>query len=214
MKLSCRPWSLYHADVFHSHLLFSQLFWTLHLWSRLTALPPPLSFSSPFHLEQWQAPTHPCLFATDTPGHCGRGGGRRRQPAAPAITQPPLSPSSFWFLLDSSWPPSLCHFYSQTIKLLFVLPLVSFHCRSRPLLHVALVLSHHGHPSLCEGSLSLSVILMSCFILKPASVVSFLTSAFPKYLVVLYINFTRKIQEHEMILAGLHCAVRRKYVHS
>lgn len=41
MKVSRRPWSLYHADVFHLCLLCSPTFWTLHLWSRLGARLPP-----------------------------------------------------------------------------------------------------------------------------------------------------------------------------
>lgn len=90
-ELSCQPRWLCHADVFHLCLLCSPTFWTLHLWSRLSArLPalPPLLFT----------------LSTDTPPHlsssvivCQR---RRMTESASRFSHhsKPLVYCSFWFL--------------------------------------------------------------------------------------------------------------------
>lgn len=214
-KLSRQPWWPCHASVFHLCRLCSPTFWTLHLWSRLSARPPPLS---------------PLLFtlSIDTPppplplSLCFTGGGWLSLPPGLAITRKPLVNCSFWFLpnvprpdlhlLHISLPNSqvaLCssfHFssgftvayehMSQSWCCCFFSPYSGHSC-----------LEAHHHYRLSS--------FFTIFTFKPEYMVSFLISALLEYLnFFLFFIFLHKIQKHYMIFTGQHYVARRKYVGS
>ncbi len=138
LKLPRCSWLLYHADVFYLCRLCSPTFWTLRLWSRLSARLPPLSLLP--LLFTLSIDTPPLLSLCFTGG--GGGGGLCLPPAPASITQNLLSNVPFdFFQMNTSWPPSPSRFIPKlsTCSLFVLLFFLWFHSGLRTLIHVASV---------------------------------------------------------------------------
>lgn len=216
-KLSRQPWWPCHASVFHLCRLCSPTFWTLHLWSRLSARPPPLS---------------PLLFtlSIDTPppplplSLCFTGGGWLSLPPGLAITRKPLVNCSFWFLPNVPRPD--LHLLHISLPNSQVALCSSFHFSSGFTVayeHVTKLVLLFFSPLfwtfLFGGSSSLSVVLILHHLYLQASVhglISHISIAWiPElFLFFFYTKFIHKIQKHYMIFTGQHYVARRKYVGS
>lgn len=217
-KLSRQPWWLCHADVFHLCLLCSPTFWTLHLWSRLSARRPPLS---------------PLLFtlSIDTPtpplplSLCFTGGGWLSLPPGLAITRNLLSIAPFDFSQMCHVPTSISFtFHCQTLKLLFVLPFIS------PLVSLWLMNTCYKVDPVDPVVfffLILDILVWRLIITigRPHSSPSLPSSQRTwshfsyqhclntwTFFFLFYTKFIHKIQKHYMIVTGQHYVARRKYV--
>lgn len=205
-KLSRQPWWPCHASVFHLCRLCSPTFWTLHLWSRLSARPPPLS---------------PLLFtlSIDTPppplplSLCFTGGGWLSLPPGLAITRKPLVNCSFWFLPNVPRPD--LHLLHISLPNSQVALCSSFHFSSG-----FTVAYEHMSQSWCccffppySGHSCLEAhhpyrlsSFFTIFTFKPAYMVSFLISALLEYLNFFFFFLHKIHSQNSKALHDLHWA--------